>query len=269
MSKLEELKKLREDVNLIINDLDNYPKDEINVIVSNHNCLMDIFYLPMSLPEEIVSLISARLVYKNENDRKDVINRYLHAMPIEAHGGRKYANICLEQAAKFLQHGKSVNIFPEGAYVPDKKIFRGHTGASRLVFAAKELGNKINLVPISINVSKNGDLDNYKKIGDNVEVTILPAIDYKDTYYNYRYATTKDEKNELLHQPIDIAMKCIADNLGIPYVNNYIELRAKGNVMFEDGSVIDVNVAQEEKFINQYNQELNGRVLRLLKNIKH
>lgn len=87
MNKLEELKKLREHVNLVVKNLDNYPKDEINVLVSNHNCLMDIFYLPMALPEEIISLISARLVYKNENNRKEIVNRYLNAMPIEAHGG--------------------------------------------------------------------------------------------------------------------------------------------------------------------------------------
>ena len=57
MNKLEELKKLREHVNLVVKNLDNYPKDEINVLVSNHNCLMDIFYLPMALPEEIISLM--------------------------------------------------------------------------------------------------------------------------------------------------------------------------------------------------------------------
>lgn len=269
MSKLEELKQLRKDVNLIVNNLDYYPRNEINVLVSNHNCLMDIFYLPMSLPEEIISLISARLVYKNENDRKDVVNRYLHAMPIEAHGGSKYANICLEQAIKFLQHGKSVNIYPEGAYVPDKKVFRGHTGASRIVFNARKLGKNVNLIPISINVSKDCDLDDYNKKGANVVVTILPAIDYEDSYYNYRYVTKKEERNELLHQPIDIAMKCIANNLGIPYVNDYIELRTKGNVMFGDGSIVDVNTAQEEEFVKRYDQELNDRTLRLIKNIKY
>lgn len=107
MNKLEELQKLRKQVNLIINNIDIYPKKEINVLVANHNCLMDIFYLPMALPEEIVSLISARLVYKNENNRKEIVNKYLHAMPIEAHGGSIYANICLEQATKFLENGKS------------------------------------------------------------------------------------------------------------------------------------------------------------------
>lgn len=43
MNKLEELQKLRKQVNLIINNIDSYPKNEINVLVSNHNLLMDIF----------------------------------------------------------------------------------------------------------------------------------------------------------------------------------------------------------------------------------
>jgi len=268
MSKLTELKELRNQVNLIIKNLDNYPKDEINVLVSNHNCLMDIFYLPMSLPEEIVSLISARLVYKNENGRKDIVNKYLYAMPIEAHGGSMYANICLEKATKFLENGKSVSIFPEGAYVYDKRIFRGRTGASRIVYNARDNGKQVNLVPVSIYVSRNDDLDSYNKVGDNVEINILPSINYEDAYYNYKHSQTKEEMNIFLHQPIDVAMQSIADNLGIPYDESYIELRAKGNVMFADGTVVDVNTAQNNDFVSRYNEELKDRTLRLLKNMR-
>lgn len=268
MNKLEELRKLRKQVNLIVKNLDNYPKNEVNVLVSNHNCLMDIFYLPMVLPEEIVSLISARLIYKNENDRKDIVNKYLYAFPIEAHGGSMYTNICLEQATKFLENGKSVNIFPEGAYISDKKISRGHTGSSRILYNARNKGKQVNLVPVSIYVSRNDDLDNYNTVGDNVEITILPFIDYEEAYYNYRHAQNKEEMNTFLHQPIDIAMKCIANSLDIPYDDNYIELRAKGNVMFADGSVVDVNIAQKDQFVSRYNEELNDRALSLLKSMK-
>lgn len=222
MNKLDELKKLGSQVNLIVKNLDNYPKGETNVLVSNHNCLMDIFYLPMSLPEEIVSLISARLVYKNENNRKKIVNKYLYAMPIEAHGGSIYVNMCLEQAIKILENGKSVNIFPEGAYVYDKKIFRGHTGASRLVYNTRDNGQRINLVPVSIYVSRNNDLDSYNEVGDNIEVNILPSINYEEAYYNYKHSQTKEEMNTFLHQPIDIAMQSIANNLGLPYDENYI-----------------------------------------------
>lgn len=268
MNKLEELRELRKQVNLIIKNLNNYPKDEINVLVSNHNCLMDIFYLPMSLPEEIVSLISARLVYKNENARKDIVNKYLHAMPIEAHGGSIYSNMCLEQATKFLENGKSVSIFPEGAYVYEKKIFRGRTGASRILYSARESGKKINLVPVSIYVDRNDELDSYNKVGDNVEINVLPSINYEDAYYNYRYSKTKEEMNIFLHQPIDIAMQCIADDLGIPYDENYIELIPKGNVMFANGSVIEVNNVQKSEHICRYHDELNNRALKLLKNMR-
>lgn len=268
MNKLEELRELRRQVNLIIKNLNNYPKDEINVLVSNHNCLMDIFYLPMSLPEEIVSLVSARLVYKNENDRKDIVNKYLHAMPIEAHGGSIYANMCLEQATKFLENGKSVSIFPEGAYVYENKIFRGRTGASRILYNARESGKQINLVPVSIYVDRNDELDSYNKVGDNVEINILSSINYEDAYYNYRHSKTIEEMNIFLHQPIDVAMQCIADNLGLPYDENYIELRPKGNIMFADGSVIEVHNAHNSGFIIRYNDELNNRTLRLLKNMR-
>lgn len=267
MNKLEELRELRKQVNLVVKTPENYPKNEINVLISNHNCLMDIFYLPSVLPEEIVSLISARLVYKNENDRKNIVNKYLHTFPIEAHGGSIYTNMCLEQAIKFLERGKSVNIFPEGAYVPDRKIFRGHTGASRIIYNAKNNGKKVNLVPVSIYVSRTDDLDNYNKVGDNVEITILEPIDYEDAYYNYRNAQNKEEKNIFLHQPIDIAMQCIAGSLGIPYDDNYIELRSKGNVMFADGSVVDVNTAQNDEFVSRYKEELNDRALSLLKSM--
>ena len=119
MNKREELNKLKSQINLSIKGLENYPKNELNVLVSNHNCLMDIFYVPMSLPEEIVSLISARLTYKEESNRKSIIERYLYAMPIEAHGGRAYANMGLNYATKMLENGISVNIFPEGAYIED------------------------------------------------------------------------------------------------------------------------------------------------------
>lgn len=206
MNKLEELNELRKQVNLVVKNIDNYPKNEINVLVSNHNCLMDIFYLPMALPEEIISLISARLVYKNEKDRKKMVNKYLHAFPIEAHGGIKYTNMCLEHATRILESEKSVNIFPEGAYVSEKKVFRGHTGSSRIIYQARNKGKQVNLIPVSIYISRNDDLDNYNMVGDNVEVTVLPSIDYEEAYYSYKYAQNEEEMNKFLHQHLLILL---------------------------------------------------------------
>lgn len=269
MSKLDELQKLRNQVNLTINNLDEYPKGETNVLVANHNCLMDIFYLPMSLPEEIVSLVSARLVYKNENDRKEVINRYLHALPVEAHGGSRYVNICLNQAVRILKSGISLSIFPEGAYVYDNKIFRGRTGASRMIYSTRESGKQVNLVPVSIHVSRNDDLDSYTKVGDSVEISFLPPINYEEAYYNFLHSQTKEEMNKFLHQPIDEAMQLIADALEIPYDGSYIELRPKGNVMFSNGTVVDTLTAQNTEYIDKYNEELKVKTLKLLRQVRN
>ena len=69
MSKLEELKKLKEQLQLEIVGKNNIPSDAPSVIISNHNRLMDIFYLPFAFDEDIISLVSARLVYKQDQDR--------------------------------------------------------------------------------------------------------------------------------------------------------------------------------------------------------
>lgn len=247
---------------------ENYPIGEQNVIVSNHNCLMDIFYLPMSLPEEIVSLISARLLYKNIADRKEMVNQYLHALPIEAHGGNKYVHICLENAIDCLMNGKSVSIFPEGAYIYAQKIFKGHTDASRILYGARMNHQKVNLVPVSISVSLKDDLDDYYQMNDKVEITILPPVDYEESFYNYKYATTLEEKNLCLHHPVDIAMQRIARQLDVPYEDHYIYLIPKGNVMFADGSVVDVTTAQSSFYIERYNRELHDKAMSLLKVMK-
>lgn len=268
MNKKEELQKLRSQVNLIIHQKENYPKGEVNVLVSNHNCLMDIFYLPASIPEEVISLISARLIYKNEVERKETIERYLYAMPIEAHGGSAYTKICLDYATKFLIMGKSISIFPEGAYVYDQNIFKGHTGASRIIFNAREKGQPVNLVPVSILAPKTGDLDDYNRRGETIEVSILPPINYEEAYYNYCHSNNETEKNLFLHEPVDTAMKTIAANLNLPYLDEYIALRPKGNVIYADGTTIETSEAQREEYQNRYNEELKDRTLKLCRILK-
>ena len=96
-NKLDELKKLKNDL-IKVNGLENIDNKIPSIIISNHNCLMDIFYLPLVLNNEIVSLISPRLIYKKVENRQETVNKYLYAMPIEAHGGKTYSNICIKQS---------------------------------------------------------------------------------------------------------------------------------------------------------------------------
>ena len=51
-SKIEELKKLRNSIDLVVNGKPEIIKESPTIVITNHNCLKDIFYLPMSLSEE-------------------------------------------------------------------------------------------------------------------------------------------------------------------------------------------------------------------------
>ena len=210
-------------------------------MITNHNCLKDIFYLPMSLSEEdkIISLISSRLIYKRDIKRQEVVNKYLYSMPIEAHGGKEYANLCLDSAANLLSNGYNLNIFPEGAYIDDKEhVYKGRTGAARILFSAKENGINPNIIPISIDVSQTeADLDSYNlNENDKVVVNVLDPIDYTDTYYYYKNSSSFEEKNANLHKIMDIGMRAIAESLNREYVDSYIELCPKKNVIFDEQS---------------------------------
>lgn len=272
MSKLEELKKLRDELNITVKGLDRYPKGETNVIVANHSCLMDIFALPSVIPEDTVSLISSRVLYKNNIERQEMVNKYLYSMPIEAHGGSIYSSMCIRYASEILTNGISVNIFPEGAYVIDDCIYKGRTGASRILYAGKAFRLNPNLVPVAINI-KNKDLemnmDNYIPNKDyEIEITILDPIEYSEYFYSYLNSFDNDIRNSLLHAPIDDAMKSIANILNKEYLDWYIPLKDKGNVIFSDGRVVVRHKAQNNFLYKQYESDLSERANTLVKKLK-
>ena len=258
-SKIEELKKLRNSIDLVVNGKPEIIKESPTIVITNHNCLKDIFYLPMSLSEEdkIISLISSRLIYKRDIKRQEVVNRYLYSMPIEAHGGKEYANLCLDSAANLLSNGYNLNIFPEGAYIDDKEhVYKGRTGAARILFRAKENGVNPNIIPISINEN------------DKVVVNVLDPIDYTDTYYDYKNSSSFEEKNANLHKIIDIGMRSIAESLNREYVDSYIELCPKKNVIFETGEKVDTDIARKKQYYIVYKRGLENRCKSLKKVLK-
>lgn len=208
----------------------NHKEDGVsNIYVSNHSCLKDGFYVPMALDHEIVVVVSSRVIYKNIESRKKAFNEYLYTMPMEAHGGKKYSSLCLEYITELVKNSIDISIFPEGAYVEDNVIYKGRTEATRILFDAlsENEKSKINFIPVAIGVNKeNKDLDSYSFDNDNVT---------------------------------DQALKNIAEELDKQYVDSYIELFPKGNVIFSDGNVVLTEDAQDSYYVNLYEQELKNR----------
>ena len=260
MSKIDLLRNIRNEIDINISGSENINIETPSLFVSNHNCLMDIFYLPMSIEFPIVNMISARLIYKKNFERQKMINDYLYSMPIEAHGGNKYSNMCLNSGISLLNSGISLGIFPEGAYVSDNNIYRGRTGASRILYGAMKEEIDVKLIPVGINVFGDFDLDSYTFDERSIDVKILPSVDCKNFFDMFINSSNFYDKNEALHKPIDLCMKQIAEALDRPYINKYIELYPKGNVIFKDGYTVNTQAAQYSEFINKYGIELNDRV---------
>lgn len=269
-TKLSELKKLRDSIEVCVNGDVSVFDDKPSVIICNHNCLKDIFYLLASLciDDRIISLISSRLIYKKDLERQNLVNRYLYSMPVEAHGGPKYASMCLDGASRLLSAGEHLNIFPEGAYIEDKDhVYKGRTGASKILFSVRDNGMDANIIPVSIDVcSSSSDLDSYDLNScDRVAVHVLDPIDYEDYYYDYKNTSDYSLKNSCLHKVIDDGMRAIADSLDREYVDSYIELFPKGNVMFENGEKIDTETANSEPYLSSYESSVNRRVRTLIR----
>ena len=257
MNKLEKLKELKKSVNINIDGINNYPLDSTVIIFSNHTCLMDIFYIPMILPKEIVSAISARLIYKKDISRQEIINDILNPIPIEAHGTKFYKEACINNASNVLESGISISIFPEGVYIKDKNmIYRGRTGGTRILFNALINNSNIKLVPISINYNeKINDIDSYYPDNNQVNIKILEPINYEKWFEMYMNTNDYDIRNNCLHAVTDLAMQSIAKSLNQDYSNNYFKLDPK-DMIFPDGRLISNTECLNEELQEEYKNTL-------------
>lgn len=270
MTNWQRLLELKAKLNMKVEGLENYPKDNASLIVANHNCLMDIFYLPAALETPTISLISARLIYKNEPKRKKTVNELIYPLPIEAHGGGIYTNLCLNAAYQMIAQGYSVSIFLEGAYLsPSNFIYRGRTGMTRILFNSRDMGINLNLVPIAIKIdSENLILDNFIPTKDKITIKILEPISYDTEYQNYKNSQDFIERNNYLHQVANKSMLAIANALEKNFNPNYIQLNPKRNVIFQNGEIVDTMTAQKNVYVTKYQQELKEQIKSLKRNLE-
>lgn len=237
------LHEINRELSLDITGIDNYKIKQPSLIVANHTCLKDIFAVPSALPEACQIVLSARMMWKRNTPenylRRMTIENSLYGIPLEVHGGRERLHVGLEMAKRALKNGWSVVIFPEGAYIEDRQVNKGRTGASRILFEARREGVNANLIPVSIdNRSNTNDLDDFIPRNDPMGINIGAPINYDEYYYDYINANSPEEKKAALHTPVDIAMRSIAKVINQPYKDKYIELRPRNTIVLENGEEV-------------------------------
>lgn len=216
-----------------------------NVFVANHACMRDIFAIPASLPEDCDVVISSRLAYKNSSVdtavRRLMIENALHTIPLEVHGGKEYLKVGLEMARRALLDGRSLLIFPEGAYTGDAQVTKGRTGASRILFGASIGGVKPNLLPVGIHYKPwPTDLDAYMPQDEQIHVTLCDPVDYRAAYRDYTASTDHESRRQALRAPIDMAMRAIAEATDLPYIDEPIELWPRKTMILESGEEVPI-----------------------------
>ena len=216
-----------------------------NVFVANHACMRDIFAIPASLPEDCDVVISSRLAYKNSSVdaavRRLVIENALHTIPLEVHGGKEYLEVGLKMAKQALLDGRSLLIFPEGAYTGDAQVTKGRTGASRILFEASIGGVKPNLLPVGIHYEPwPTDLDAYIPQDEQIDITLCDPIDYTKAYQKYTTSTDHESRRRALRVPIDMAMQAIAEATNLPYIDKPIELWPRKTMILESGEEVPI-----------------------------
>lgn len=226
-----------------VTGLEHYDPNTPNLLVANHACLRDIFAIPAALPDACKVVISSRLAYKNSTTetalRRLMIENSLNTIPLEVHGSREKLRLGIEMASRALQDGWSLLIFPEGAYTGEAQVTRGRTGASRILFDAKMGGTDVNLLPVGVHYSPwPRELDNYMPQDEEITVAINEPIRCDDAFSTFTTSSDPELRRQALRQPIDIAMRAIAQSINLPYIDKAIQLRPRTTIILESGEEV-------------------------------
>jgi len=237
------LEVISKDMPITVRGVENYQVGDPSIIVANHTCMRDIFLASSAIPEASQIVLSSRLMWKRNNFenalRRLTIENALYGIPLEVHNGPDKLQVGLDMAKQALLEGWSVIIFPEGAYTGDRRVTRGRTGATRILFETRQAGVRANLIPLAIDTSpQSDDLDNFMPGGSPSEIIIGAPIGWDDEYESFINSDDLAEKRTALRAPIDVAMKSIALSAGLPYVDEYIELRPRSTIILENGDEV-------------------------------
>jgi 1-acyl-sn-glycerol-3-phosphate acyltransferase len=110
--------------------LENFPREGPVVLVANHVTNFDVFPMQFALPRPIFFMGKAELF---KNPLMDLILRNLSGFPVNRGEKDQWA---MRHAAKVLDHGLTLGMFPEGKRSKGKGLNVAKTGAARLAIEA-------------------------------------------------------------------------------------------------------------------------------------
>ncbi|GCE37117.1 1-acyl-sn-glycerol-3-phosphate acyltransferase [Rhodococcus wratislaviensis] len=125
---------------------ENIPAEGGAILASNHQAVLDSFFLPLRVPRRITFL--AKSEYFTGTGLKGAFQRWFFSVvgqvPIDRTGADA-AQDALNAGLRVLSQGKLLGIYPEGTRSPDGRLYKGKTGLARM---ALESGVKV--IPVAM-----------------------------------------------------------------------------------------------------------------------
>ena len=124
----------------------NIPTIGAAILASNHQSVMDSFYLPLLCPRQIT--FPAKSEYFTTPGIVGRLQKWFYTsvgqVPLDR-SSAKAGEVLLTAARNILDRGELFGIYPEGTRSPAGRIYRGKTGAARVAIATD-----VPIIPIAM-----------------------------------------------------------------------------------------------------------------------
>ena len=114
--------------NIDVRGLENLPEQGPAVVCANHISFLDSVFLMLETPRRISFVGKAEYM---QSWKTKFVFPALGMIPIDRSGGSR-SHAALDVARGVLERGELFGIFPEGTRSRDGRLYKGHTGGSRL-----------------------------------------------------------------------------------------------------------------------------------------
>lgn len=111
----------------------NIPATGPAILASNHQAVIDSFFLPLMLDREMV-FIGKQEYFTGRGVKGRLVSGFMRGVgtiPVDRSGGRA-SEAAIATGLRRLREGGLFGIYPEGTRSPDGRLYRGKTGVARL-----------------------------------------------------------------------------------------------------------------------------------------
>ena len=198
-----------------IEGADNIPDEGAAILVSNHQAVLDSFYLPLMVRRQIT--FPAKKEYFTGTGLSGRIQKFFFSsvgqIPVDRDS--KDAGDALQNAAEsVLGKGDLFGIYPEGTRSPDGRVYKGRTGMARVAMAT---GAPVVLIGMVGSGKAN-------PIGTTVPRPVKVRIKVSEQIHPHAWAAEHGfdpASREVMRPFTDYCMHRLADMVGEDYVDVY------------------------------------------------